>query len=200
MLIGMDYRVALGVIATVMALVSYVPYIRDMVSGRTKPHAFTWLVWATLTAIAFAGQTADNAGPGSWVTGFTALVSFGIFAVALRHGEKEIVPLDWISLAAAGLGLVLWALTDQPLLAVVLITVIDALGFVPTFRKSYSRPFEETAVTYAISGLKFVVAILALENLSLVTWLYPASLVLMNGLFVGMVLTRRRQLSAPKTA
>ena len=81
-----------------------------------------------------------------------------------------------------------------------LITVIDALGFVPTFRKSYSRPFEETAVTYAISGLKFVVAILALENLSLVTWLYPASLVLMNGLFVGMVLTRRRQLSAPKTA
>ncbi len=122
----MDYRVALGVIATVMALISYVPYIRDMVAGRTKPHAFTWLVWASLTAIAFAGQISDGAGPGAWVTGFTATVSFAIFAVALRHGEKDIAPMDWISLAGAGSGLLLWAITDQPLLAVVLITLIDA--------------------------------------------------------------------------
>ncbi len=93
----MDYRVGLGVIATVMALISYVPYIRDMVAGRTKPHAFTWLVWASLTAIAFAGQISDGAGPGAWVTGFTATVSFAIFAVALRHGEKDIAPMDWIA-------------------------------------------------------------------------------------------------------
>lgn len=191
----MGWRTALGAAATLMALVAYVPYFRDMLAGRTKPHAFTWLIWGVLTAIAFAGQVSEGAGPGAWVTGFTAAVSFVIFVTALRRGEKDLPLVDWLSLAGAALALALWAATDQPLVAMILITLIDALGFLPTFRKSWLRPWEETAVTYALSGLKFVIAIVALENFAVTTWLYPASLVLMNGLFVGMLVLRRRQLT-----
>jgi len=186
-------KTALGILATAMAFFSYIPYIRNMLSGKTKPHAFSWLVWGALTAIAFVGQVSENAGPGAWVTGFTAMVSFFIFATALRTGEKDISKSDWFSLAGAGLAMLLWWATSNPLTAVILITLIDALGFYPTFRKSYHKPHQETAITFAISGLKFVVAIIALENLTLVTWLYPASLVLMNGIFVIMLLIRRKQ-------
>lgn len=126
-----DYRVILGALATLLALVSYVPYLRNLLAGRTKPHAFTWLIWASLTGIAFAGQVADGAGPGAWVTGFTAAVCFIIFLAALRQGNKNIVLVDWLSLAGAAVALGLWALTNEPLLAVLLITVIDALGFLP---------------------------------------------------------------------
>lgn len=196
----MGLKTFLGIAATLMALVAYVPYFRNMLAGRTRPHAFTWLVWASLTAIAFAGQVVEGGGPGAWVTGFTAAVSFVIFGYALWQGrgtQRDIVLVDWLSLAGAALALVLWGVTDNPLTAVLLITVIDALAFVPTFRKSYRRPWEETAVTYSLSGLKFVIAIFALEQLTPTTWLYPASLVLMNGLFVGMLLVRRRQLQVP---
>lgn len=186
-------KTALGILATLMAFFSYIPYIRNMLSGKTKPHAFSWLVWGALTAIAFVGQVSDNAGPGAWVTGFTAMVSFFIFITALRTGEKDISKSDWFSLAGAGLAMLLWWATSNPLTAVILITLIDALGFYPTFRKSYHKPHQETAITFAISGLKFIVAIIALENLTLVTWLYPASLVLMNGIFVIMLLIRRKQ-------
>jgi hypothetical protein len=186
-------KTALGILATVMAFVSYIPYIRNMLSGKTKPHAFSWLVWGMLTAIAFVGQVSEGAGPGAWVTGFTACVSFFIFVTALRTGEKDIAKSDWLSLVGAGIAMLLWWATSDPLIAVILITVIDALGFFPTFRKSYHKPYEETAITFAISGLKFVVAIIALENLTPTTWLYPASLVLMNGIFVVMLLIRRKQ-------
>ena len=186
-------KTALGILATLMAFFSYIPYIRNMLSGKTKPHAFSWLLWGALTAIAFVGQVSDNAGPGAWVTGFTAMVSFFIFITALRTGEKDISKSDWFSLAGAGLAMLLWWATSNPLTAVILITLIDALGFYPTFRKSYHKPHQETAITFAISGLKFIVAIIALENLTLVTWLYPASLVLMNGIFVIMLLIRRKQ-------
>lgn len=186
-------KTALGIIATVMAFVSYIPYIRNMLSGKTKPHAFSWLVWGTLTAIAFVGQVSEGAGPGAWVTGFTACVSFFIFVTALRTGEKDIAKSDWLSLVGAGVAMLLWWATSDPLIAVILITLIDALGFFPTFRKSYHKPYEETAITFAISGLKFVIAIIALENLTPTTWLYPASLVLMNGIFVVMLLIRRKQ-------
>lgn len=186
-------KTVLGITATVMALVSYIPYIRNMLSGKTKPHAFSWLVWGALTAIAFVGQISDGAGPGAWVTGFTACISFFIFITALRTGEKDITKTDWLSLVGAGIAMLLWWATSDPLIAVMLITVIDALGFFPTFRKSYQKPYQETAITFALSALKFVIAILALENLTPTTWLYPASLVLMNGIFVIMLLIRRKQ-------
>lgn len=79
-----------------MAVAGYIPYFRTIALGRTKPHAFTWLVWAALTGVAFAGQVVDGGGPGAWVTGFTAAVSVVIFFIALWRGEKNIVRADWL--------------------------------------------------------------------------------------------------------
>ncbi len=189
----LGYKVVLGVIAVLIALAGYVPYFRDIFRGKTKPHAFSWLIWASLTGIAFFGQIFDKGGAGAWVTGFTALVSFVIFILAIGRGEKNITSSDKWSLGGAVIALVLWFLTHNPLGSVILITLIDALGFYPTFRKSYYKPDEETMLTFFLSGLKFVIAIIALENYSVVTYLYPASLVLMNFIFVGLLVVRRRE-------
>lgn len=190
----MDLKLALALVSITMAIVAYIFYFRDIFAGKTKPHAFTWLVWATLTAIAFAGQMYDGAGSGAYVTGVTAVVSFIIFGFAITGGEKNITRSDKFYLAGAALAVVPWLLTSQPLVSVILITLIDFLGFLPTIRKSYHKPYEETLITYLLSGLKFVLAIIALENYTIVTWLYPASLVLANLLFVVLLLVRRRQL------
>ncbi|HEY7908585.1 MAG TPA: hypothetical protein VIC60_06900, partial [Thermomicrobiales bacterium] len=80
---------------------------------------------------------------------------------------------------------------------VILITVIDNLGFVPTLRKSYYQPAEETVSTFALSGFKWVLGILALEHISVVTALFPAAIVVASWLFVVMLLVRRRQLAHP---
>jgi hypothetical protein len=199
----MTYKTVLGAAGSVMTLVGYAPYVGNTLTGRTRPHVFSWLVWSSVTAIAFAGQLVEKAGPGSWVTGVSTLVCVVIFGAALRQGEKDIALVDWMSLGGAAVALALWAVTERPLAAVVLVTLVDALGFLPTFRKSFFRPFEETALTYSISVLRWLLAILALQNLSVVTWLYPASLVVMNAVFVALLLVRRRQLcstagSAPR--
>lgn len=186
---------ALGILAIVIGLIGYVPYFRTIFKGKTKPHAFTWLVWGLLTGIAFVGQVVGNGGAGAWVTGFTALVSFTIFALALVKGKKDFPLADWLCLSGCILALVLWAFTDDPLSAIILITIIDALAFAPTFRKSYSKPYSEPAFTYAMSGLKFFIALFALQKLSLVTVLYPLSLVIANGAFVLLLLTQRKRLA-----
>jgi hypothetical protein len=191
----MGYRGILGFAATVIALISYVPYFRDIFAHKTKPHAFTWLIWGMLTGIAFVGQIAGHAGPGAWVTGFTAFICLAIAALAAVDGERNIARLDWIALAGAGLALVVWFLTRGPLLSVILITIIDNLGFVPTLRKSYYRPSEETMSTFVLSGLKWVLGILALDHLSVTTALFPFSIVVASWLFVVMLLVRRKQVA-----
>ena len=181
----------LGLLALTIGLISYIPYFRGILANKTKPHAFSWFIWGLLTAIAFFAQVTSGAGPGAWVTGFSAIVCFIIVGFALVKGEKKITPSDWATFIAALATLPIWYATDNPLYAIILITLIDALGFYPTFRKSWHKPQEEVTVTYSLSAVKFAIALGALQNLNWTTALYPASLVFMNGAFVIMVLWRR---------
>lgn len=185
---------SIAIVSLVMTIAGYWFYLRDIFRGKTKPHAYTWLVWTILTGVAFAAQLQDKGGPGSYVTGLTALVCLIIFGLALSKGEKDITHSDKIYLAISIAAIVPWLVTKSPLLSVVLVTIIDFFGFLPTIRKSFHKPFEETASTYFISGIKFILAIIALENYTVVTWLYPASLVVANIAFAGMLMIRRKQL------
>ncbi|MGB4759205.1 MAG: hypothetical protein WBP26_04040 [Candidatus Saccharimonadales bacterium] len=176
-----------------IGIYSYIPYFRDIFAGKTKPHAFTWFVWFLLTAIAFFAQIAGDGGPGAWVTGFTAAVSFVIFVVALKVGKHNIAPADWFFFIGSLASLGLWFITKDPVGSVILITIIDLLAFLPTFRKSWHKPHEETSITYMLSGIKFAISIAALSTITITTVLYPLSLVVTNIAFVAMLQWRRKQ-------
>lgn len=187
----MDWREILGVAATLIALISYIPYLLTIFKGTTRPHGFSWIIFGLLTAIGFAAQVTGEAGPGAWVMGFSAAICFLIAGLALFKGTFKPTSSDWATFIAALAAIPLWLTTDNPLYAVVLITIIDALAFYPTFRKAYHFPHEELVFTFFLSGLKFVLSLFALTTVSIVTVLYPASLVFMNWLFIAMVLYRR---------
>jgi len=188
----MSEKEILGVLAIVVGFIAYIPYLWLLIKRQIKPHIFSWFIWGLLTAIAFAAQIEDGAGPGAWVTGFTAMVSFIIVALSFKYGEKDITKSDCYSFVGALAAIPLWYITKDPLWAVILVTIIDALAFYPTFRKSYYKPNEETMITYTLSGIKFIIALMALERFTVTTALYPLSLVIMNGAFVIMLLWRRR--------
>ena len=190
----MDHKIILGFLTIVIALVSYGIYFRNIFLGKTKPHAFSWFIWAVLSGIVFFAQVVENAGPGAWITGFTAVVCFIISVVASFKTEEQFSVFDWTSLTCALAALILWRFTKDPGLAVGLISLTYALGFLPTFAKGYRKPYEETATTFALNALKFAVSILALATFSLATWLYPVTLVLLNGIFAAMLLLRRKGL------
>ncbi|MFI5240778.1 MAG: hypothetical protein ACHQUB_03680 [Candidatus Saccharimonadia bacterium] len=190
----MNVKLFLGITAVIVGLIGYAPYFRNIIIGKTKPHAFSWLVWGILTGIAFVGQITSQGGFGTWVTGFTAFICILIFTFALWKGSKDFPISDWLCLAGAGIALVLWVITKSALTAILLVSIIDALGFIPTFRKSYLRPNEETVFTYIMSGFKFIIGIVALNKLSPVTVIYPCSIIITNLLFVVMVQIRRQQL------
>ncbi len=190
-MVNEHYRLIIGVVALLVGFYSYVPYLRDIHLRTTKPHAFSWLIWALLMLIGFVGQLSDNGGPGAWVTGLSALISLYIFFLALRFGEKDITRSDWwcliFSLAAIPIGIII-----SPLWSILLITVIDFVGCIPTFRKSYLRPFEETLSSYWWHTLKCILGLAALTTYSMTTVLYPASLVLANMGMAVMIMIRRR--------
>jgi hypothetical protein len=190
-----DYKIALGILTLIIAFVSYVPYFRDLFAGRTKPHAFSWFVWMVITGIAFAVQVAEKGGAGTWVTGVTALLCLVIFIFALFKGKRHFHITDWLCLLAAMVALALWQFAENPLAAVILISLTDAIAFIPTYRKGYLHPFEDTPITFGLNGLKFFISLFALDSVTVTTWLYPASLTVTNWAFAAMMYVRRRQVT-----
>ncbi|OGG53153.1 hypothetical protein A3H16_00010 [Candidatus Kaiserbacteria bacterium RIFCSPLOWO2_12_FULL_53_8] len=189
-----DYHIVLGAIAAVGSLVGYGLYFRSIFRGITKPHPFSWLIFVVLDGTVFVAQVVSGGGPGAWVTGVSALMNALIFLLALTRGEKRIAKVDWVCLACAFFGIVLWWITDQPLLGVVFAAAADAIAKVPTLRKSYLRPDEESITLWSLDILKFSLSIAALSSVTLTTALFPAEAVVTNGLLVILILLRRRQL------
>jgi hypothetical protein len=190
----MDYKTVFAIIAIAIGFVSYIPYFKDTFAGRTKPHMFTWFIWAVLEGTAFFAQASKGAGAGAWVTGTTSILCVSVFLVSLSRGEKKITFGDKLSLAGAVLGVVLWYFSRNALTAVILVSITDFFGFIPTFRKSYFKPYEETVKLYVMSAIKLIFALLALKSFNLTTALYPASLILVNTAFVIMTVIRRKSL------
>lgn len=191
----MDSRDILGIVATLIAFISYIPYVWTIFTGKTKPHGFSWMVFALLMFIAFAAQVSDRAGAGAWVTGFSAAVCLLIAGLSLIKGTFKPTLSDWWAFGGSLAAIPIWMATDNPVYAVILITIIDMMAFYPTFRKAYFFPHEELLFTYLLSGVKFVLAFIALENITLTTALYPVSLIVMNWIFMAVILWRRKTTS-----
>jgi len=186
-------QTVLGVLAVALGLFGYMFYVRGILAGKVKPHAFTWFVWGLLTAIAFVAQISSGGGPGAWVTGVTALCSFGFAAVGLGASSRIfITKSDWAFFVSSLLAIPVWLITKNPLWSVIIISVVDNLAAAPTFRKAYHHPETEHAWTYALSGLKFIVSLFALQSFTWTTALYPASLVAANIAFVFVIESRKR--------
>lgn len=109
----------------------------------------------------------------------------------LRNPITTITRSDWIYFSIGLLSLPLWYVTSDPLWAVVVLTFVDLVGFIPTFQKSYHNPHGEHVGFYILMGARNFISLLALENYSLTTTLFPAAVGIATIIFVVMLYVRR---------
>lgn len=163
-----------------------------MKKSTIKPHAYSWFIWALVAYIAGFGQLASGGGWGASVALVTATISLAIAVISYRGVRKSVTLSDKISLFATLSAIPLWAITKDPLLSIVLVSIIDAAAFWPTIRKAYRKPRDEGLFTFVLSTIKHAITVVALSTYTLATVLYPASLGLLTLFFVIMLLFRRR--------
>ena len=190
------YKELLSAIAIALTFIAFYPYIRSIMQDKTKPHVFSWVIWATVTFVVFLAQLSDNAGAGAWPIGLSGIITICVAVLAyLKKSDSTITRTDWLFLIAALSSLPFWYLTSDPLWAVVILTSVDILGFGPTIRKAYTYPFEEQLTFFVLIAVRNILSIMALEHYSLTTILFPAITGLACILFIIMVMNRRRVLT-----
>ena len=131
------------------------------------------------------------------MTGCSACLCFVIVGLSLwKNPDLHITRLDWVFFSAALCSLPLWYFTSTPLWSVVLLCGVDVAGYVPTLRKAYALPHEESALLFAVQTVKCMLAIDALAVYSLTTVLFPATIGTMNLVLIGCIAAGHRRLSA----
>lgn len=89
----------LGIIAIVLTFIGYIPYSRDIIAGKTKPHIFSWFLWGFVTFLAFALQVYGKAGIGGFVTLTAALMCFVVIFLGFKHkSTSDIAKTDIVFL------------------------------------------------------------------------------------------------------
>ena len=188
----LDFKTILSIIAIFITFIGYTPYFLDILKGKTRPHIFSWLVWGITTSIIFALQLNAGAGPGSWATLAVTLIVFTIFFLGLKNGKKDIKKIDVIFFILALLALPLWLIIKQPVFSIILLTLVDILGFASTIRKSWDDPHSETLLFYIITTFRHGLSFFALSTYNIVTWLSPVTWVVANALLGILLVARRR--------
>lgn len=188
----------LGVLAVILTFVGYAPYIKDTVTGKTRPHIYSWFIWAFVTFIIFALQVAGKGGAGTYTTLATAILCLAIFLLGLRNGKKDITKFDTITFVISIIATLIWIVAKEPVVSTVLIVIINTLANLPTMRKSWNDPHSETLFTWEMGAVRNFLGLLALSNYSLLTWLYSVTNLLINIVESLILILRRRKLLASK--
>ena len=95
-------------------------------------------------------------------------------------------------LAVAGLGLLLWLFTRQPLLAIIVVIIVDFAGFWLTLVKTWHAPHSETLISWDLSLAGSVISLLAINNWQPAVYLYPAYAIAAQVLIIWIIIYRRR--------
>jgi hypothetical protein len=184
-----------GIVAIVLTFAGYAPYFRDVIKGKTQPHVYSWFLWGFVTFIAAALQISGGAGISGFVTLTAATMCSTVFVLGFfKEGERDITRSDTIFFILGFVALGFWLIAEQPVISIILVTVIDLLGFAPTIRKSWNKPYSETVSFYLLNTVRFALAIMALHSYTIVTAAYPITWAFANGIFGAILLVRRKQL------
>jgi hypothetical protein len=129
-------------------------YMRDTLSGTTKPNRVTFLIWAIAPLTAAAASFSSGV---TWavlpvfISGFIPLLIL-IASFTNKHAYWKLGFFDYVCGIFALLALLLWAITKDPDIAIVFAILSDAFAVLPTLRKAWKYPETETAIAY-IAGL-----------------------------------------------
>ena len=193
----MPYKEVLSAIAIALTLAAFVPYIRAIISGTTRPHVFSWIIWGTTTFVVFLAQLKGQGGVGAWPIGVSGIITIFIALLAyLKRADITVTKTDWLFFVAAMASLPLWYLTSDPVWAVIILTTVDALGFGPTIRKAYRLPHSESLLFFALFATRNLLVIMALEHYSVTTVLFPAVIGAACVLLMALLTWRRQALAA----
>lgn len=161
----MIFSHGLVILSSLISVIGAVFYIRDTLSGKTKPNRISWGLWALAPMVATGAALHANADV--WATtriflaGFLPLIVF-LASFINKKSYWKISHFDIICGLFSLIAIAVWTMLDSPRLAILIAAIGDGFACIPTVIKSWKFPETETGITYILG---FITVLMVLPSI-----------------------------------
>lgn len=180
---------AIITIGAIISAISALPYISGLIRGKVRPKIASWFAWFVLALLLTGAAFFEGQMISAILSGVTALTTGTVLILGFKNGNRKLDSLDVVSLAGAFLGIAIWLLLDNPVLAIFVAIAVDIVAFVPTLVHGWTAPQEESALSFGLGALGASLDLIAatLTGAAVSGLAYPFYASVFNGLMVGLI-------------
>jgi hypothetical protein len=186
------WKDAIGILSVAMAVIAAIIYVAQTLRGDVRPHPLSWFLFGVLSATGYWVQRDQGARQGSWTLLAMTIICFLFVAASVARGERSFSKQEWAFTIAGGAVFILYLFTREANVAAALTTIVDALGYGPTFVRGWTYPRKDSVTSFALNSAKFVPSLMVMDPISFATSFYPATLLVLNAAVAMMLVMRRR--------
>lgn len=164
-------------------------YLYAVIKGQAKPNKVTWFLWALAPLIAFTAQIVEGIGIVSLMTFAVGLGPLLIFLTSFlnRKSGWKITGFDLFCGAISFLAIILWVVTKDAFVALLLAITADAVACIPTLAKSWSYPETEDYKAYLFAGISAAITLLTIKTWTFFNYSFPLWILLICLIFVVLI-------------
>lgn len=184
----------LVILSFFIGVLGAVPYIRDTISGKTKPNRVTWFFWGAAPILGtFA---AISSGADMWASvrvflaGFLPLLVF-ISSFVNPKSYWKLGKFDFACGAVAAVGIGFWIFASSPQLAILFLASADLVASLPTLKKIWTNPETETGTIYISSFISALLIIPSIPVWNIENSAFQIYLLVVNGFMLVGVYRKR---------
>ena len=178
-------------LSTTIILVSTAIYIISIVRGKAKPHRTTRVVILIIVTLSATSLWANGDRVAFWLASSYVVESLALFAFSIKYGMGGWSKTDITSSGVAIVGIVLWQVTENPLVGLISSIVADFAGTFPTILKTYSQPRTEDWRFWALDTLASILTLSAVTTYAFQDVVYPVYLIFADGIVALLALGPR---------
>jgi hypothetical protein len=168
-----------SIISAVLFFISYYFYIRSIFSKETKPQKVSWLIWAItdiLILITLFLQKVSNFHISLAATIGSVFIAF----LAFRYGTKGWTKTDIICLVLSIVGIILWFFFNNPLIALIILSLTQIIASIPTIIHLWHKPKDENLLSWGLFFVSAVFGILAIPVFKPENYVFQLALLLVS--------------------
>ncbi len=180
----------LSVVAGVVFIAGFVPYILAILRRETKPAKTSWIIWCGLDVLVLAGMFAKHTVNGQIIGAVAG--SLIVIALAIKYGIPGWTRIDKFCLAGAILGIILWLVFSDPNLGIMTSCTVGFLGSVPTFVSAWKNPSRENKWAWTIFWVSCVCTVIAIPHWTLASAAQPVTFLMIENIMMYILFIRTR--------
>lgn len=151
-------------------LIGYFWYLKNIISGRTKPNLVSWFIWSLAPFVGVFFQIKAGAGLSFLPVLMSGMISLSviIFSLFKKNGYWKINNFDITCGLVSLVAFFLYVATHNLSVSILFAITSDALAYIPTIKKSWNFPETETGLMYVTGIISNILGLLIIK-----IWIFP---------------------------